>query len=117
MTGRTDEEGGYSLVFSTPGAFKGMSGGPILDEENKVVGVIGRGATDPLGSPTGLYLGIPISVLLASSYAQYVQPNQYASPSQQSSDALYLRQGEAPGITPPNVIYVPDQGDPPSTSY
>ncbi|NER36119.1 MAG: tetratricopeptide repeat protein [Oscillatoria sp. SIO1A7] len=52
---------GYSLVYNTSGNYKGMSGGPALDEEGRVVGINGEAAADLLDGPVGLYLGIPIN--------------------------------------------------------
>ena len=52
---------GYSLVYNTPGNYKGMSGGPVLDEEGGVVGINGQAAGDSITGTVGLYLAIPIN--------------------------------------------------------
>ena len=51
---------GYSLVYNTPGNYDGMSGGPVLDAQGKVIGINGEAVGDTLTGPVGLYLGIPI---------------------------------------------------------
>ncbi|PNJ90409.1 hypothetical protein CEP14_10675 [Cylindrospermopsis raciborskii C04] len=59
------EEGGYSLVYRI-GAFPGMSGGPILDEDGKLVGIHGK--TDyilvPPHDSTSEEYGIPLRTYL-----------------------------------------------------
>lgn len=58
---------GYSLVYAVQ-AFQGMSGGPILNEEGKLVGIhglsgtsIGGGGTATLGIPLKTYLSLASS--------------------------------------------------------
>jgi serine protease Do len=118
LTGYADppEEGGYSLIFQNSG-FRGLSGGPILDAEHKVVGIIGRGVRAPLDEGlTGLYLGIPISAFMDSQYARYVQASQYVSPGQQSDGVYYPVQREPPRPSNPPNVHIPTQADPPRTS-
>jgi len=55
------EDGGYALVYSNIGTYRGMSGGPLLNDRGQVVGINGRAAGDSLTGPVGLYLGIPIN--------------------------------------------------------
>ena len=59
------EKGGYSLVYRI-GAFPGMSGGPILDENGKLVGIHGK--TDyilvPPHDSTSEEYGIPLHTYL-----------------------------------------------------
>ncbi|NER36118.1 MAG: serine protease [Oscillatoria sp. SIO1A7] len=54
-------ERGYSLVYNTPGNYKGMSGGPVLDEQGKVLGINGEAVGNKQTGPVGLYLAIPIN--------------------------------------------------------
>jgi len=54
---------GYALLYTVQ-AFGGMSGGPILDEEGKLVGIHGRAETDPGGGGTAV-LGIPLNTYLS----------------------------------------------------
>ena len=117
LTGYADppEEGGYSLIFQSSG-FQGLSGGPILDAEHKVVGIIGRGARSLEEGLIGLYLGIPISAFMDSHYAQYVQASQYVNPGQQSDGVYYPVQREPPRPSNPPNVHIPTQADPPQTS-
>ncbi|NER36120.1 MAG: hypothetical protein F6J93_19395 [Oscillatoria sp. SIO1A7] len=52
---------GYSLIHNASGNYKGMSGGPVLDEEGRVVGINGQAAVDSITGPVGLFLAIPIN--------------------------------------------------------
>jgi tetratricopeptide (TPR) repeat protein len=54
---------GYALVY-TVNAFPGMSGGPILDEQGKLVGIHGRVKTRPDTNATTVY-GIPLKTYLS----------------------------------------------------
>ena len=54
-------DGGYELVYNTDGNFLGMSGGPVLTEDGKAIGVNGQGISHPIPGMVGLYLGIPIN--------------------------------------------------------
>lgn len=55
---------GYALVYNNE-AIPGMSGGPILDENSRVVGINGQ-ATQEGNTGTVLRLGIPINTFLAA---------------------------------------------------
>lgn len=55
---------GYALVYNNE-AIPGMSGGPMLDENGRVVGINGR-ATPQSDTGTVLRLGIPIKTFLAA---------------------------------------------------
>ncbi|TBR57420.1 hypothetical protein B4U84_15530 [Westiellopsis prolifica IICB1] len=61
---------GYAFDYTVQ-AFQGMSGGPILDEQGKLVGIHGRAGTDIGGGGTAV-LGIPLKTYL--SLAPSVQP-------------------------------------------
>jgi len=54
-------DGGYALVYNTTGNYKGMSGGPVLNQDSKVIGVNGLAISDPVIGMVGLSLGIPIN--------------------------------------------------------
>jgi WD40 repeat protein len=54
---------GYGFGYTVQ-AFQGMSGGPILDEEGKLVGIHGRAGTDVGGGGTAV-LGIPLKTYLS----------------------------------------------------
>jgi hypothetical protein len=56
-------ENGYALVY-TVNAFPGMSGGPIIDEKGKLVGIHGRAETRPDTNATTV-LGIPLKTYLS----------------------------------------------------
>ncbi|MGK7904098.1 MAG: GUN4 domain-containing protein [Hormoscilla sp.] len=55
---------GYALIYTNP-TRRGMSGGPVLDEEGRVIGIHGQGDHQD-GSKTGLNLAIPIESFLKS---------------------------------------------------
>ncbi|MEO0404895.1 MAG: hypothetical protein AAF193_08495, partial [Bacteroidota bacterium] len=110
------DEDGYSLIFSTPGAFRGMSGGPVIDDENRVIGIFGKEATTPIEGRSGLYLGVPISVFIDSPYSQYIQANQYFNPSRREDGVIYPIEGLPPVISEPNRVIVPRNGEPPCIS-
>ncbi|ALF52903.1 hypothetical protein ACX27_08590 [Nostoc piscinale CENA21] len=54
---------GYALVY-TVNAFPGMSGGPILDEQGKLIGIHGRSGTRPDTNATAVF-GIPLKTYLS----------------------------------------------------
>ncbi|MBD2513031.1 trypsin-like peptidase domain-containing protein [Nostoc muscorum FACHB-395] len=56
---------GYSLIYSNTTS-PGMSGGPVLDENGRLIGIHGRGARDNNNQKAGLNLGIPIKIFTAS---------------------------------------------------
>lgn len=55
-------QNGYALVYTVE-AFQGMSGGPILDEQGKLVGIQGRAATELGGGGIAVF-GIPLKTYL-----------------------------------------------------
>jgi WD40 repeat protein len=66
----TKPKDGYVFVYDI-GGFPGMSGGAILDEQGKLVGIHGRATTRPDTNATNV-LGIPLKTYL--SLASSVQP-------------------------------------------
>jgi serine protease Do len=109
-------EDGYSLTFSAPGAFQGMSGGPVLDEDSRIIGIIGQAAHDIEG-PVGIYLGIPISVFLNSGYGQYVQNSQYSGSREPGEEGPYYpTPGEKPRLSSSDPVFFPAPGEPPRIS-
>ncbi|MDZ7965263.1 MAG: trypsin-like peptidase domain-containing protein [Nostoc sp. DedSLP03] len=67
---------GYAFIY-TVNPLPGMSGGPILDEEGKLVGIHGRVRTRPDTNATTVY-GIPLKTYL--SLAPSVKPSAITSP-------------------------------------
>ncbi len=66
----TKPKKGYALVYSV-GGLPGMSGGPILNEDGKLVGIHGQAGTHP-GTNATTVLGIPLKTYL--SLASSAQP-------------------------------------------
>jgi len=65
IVGRQDpNQKGYALIYTNP-TRRGMSGGPVLDEEGRVIGIHGQGDRQD-GSKTGLNLAIPSESFLTS---------------------------------------------------
>ncbi|MFN6567807.1 serine protease [Dendronalium sp. ChiSLP03b] len=56
---------GYVLIYNN-NTHRGMSGGPVLDENGHLIGIHGRGARDNDGQKVGFNLGIPIKIFTAS---------------------------------------------------
>ncbi|ALF52902.1 hypothetical protein ACX27_08585 [Nostoc piscinale CENA21] len=59
----TNPKDGYTFVYYV-GGLPGMSGGPILDEQGKLVGIHGRASTRPDTNATTVY-GIPLKTYLS----------------------------------------------------
>ena len=53
---------GYALIYNNP-KLPGISGGPVLDEAGRVIGIHGQGDREN-GEKTGYKLGIPIQMFL-----------------------------------------------------
>ncbi|MBW4616500.1 MAG: serine protease [Desmonostoc vinosum HA7617-LM4] len=64
----TQPEEGYTLIYNN-NTHRGMSGGPVLDENGRLIGIHGRGARDGDGQKVGFNLGIPINLFVASKTA------------------------------------------------
>nr|WP_322678050.1 trypsin-like peptidase domain-containing protein [Nostoc sp. DedQUE03]MDZ7973366.1 trypsin-like peptidase domain-containing protein [Nostoc sp. DedQUE03] len=72
----TNPKDGYAFVYDI-GGFPGMSGGAILDEQGKLVGIHGRATTRPDTNAVTV-LGIPLKTYL--SLASSAQPPAITSP-------------------------------------
>jgi hypothetical protein len=64
IVGIQEPHNGYSLIYNNA-TRRGMSGGAVLNEEGKIVGIHGQGDEQD-GSKVGLNLGIPIKLFLDS---------------------------------------------------
>ncbi|MFM6222510.1 MAG: serine protease [Dolichospermum sp.] len=64
IVGIQEPQNGYSLIYNNA-TRRGMSGGAVLNEEGKIVGIHGQGDEQD-GSKVGLNLGIPIKLFLDS---------------------------------------------------
>jgi S1-C subfamily serine protease len=57
---------GYALIYNN-NTYKGMSGGPVVDENARLIGIHGRGTRDGTdGEKVGFNLGIPINIFMQS---------------------------------------------------
>ncbi|MDZ7957251.1 MAG: serine protease, partial [Aulosira sp. DedQUE10] len=77
---------GYAFIY-TVNAFPDMSGGPILDEQGKLVGIHGRAITNPDTNATTV-LGIPLRTYLR--LAASAKPPTITSPPVNSSTKFSL---------------------------
>ncbi|WP_445636353.1 hypothetical protein NSTC745_01242 [Nostoc sp. DSM 114161] len=66
---------GYTFSYAV-NALPGMSGGPILDEQGKVVGINGRAEVNQITGTANLVLGIPINTYIRLASAQPAKPPQ-----------------------------------------
>ncbi|MBD2611881.1 trypsin-like peptidase domain-containing protein [Nostoc punctiforme FACHB-252] len=78
----TNPKDGYAFVYDI-GGFPGMSGGAILDEQGKLVGIHGRATTRPDTNATTV-LGIPLKTYLQlTGFSTKFSPAVTKNPSQQ----------------------------------
>ncbi|MCC5638311.1 serine protease [Nostoc sp. CHAB 5844] len=57
---------GYALIYNNT-TYRGMSGGPVLDDNGRLIGIHGQGARDTVGGEkVGFNLGIPIKIFINS---------------------------------------------------
>ncbi|NJM68031.1 MAG: tetratricopeptide repeat protein [Acaryochloris sp. RU_4_1] len=62
---QTGDKDGYGLLYGNNTA-PGMSGGPVLDANGRLIGIHGRAAGDQERGKVGINLGIPINLFLRS---------------------------------------------------
>ncbi|MFM7407778.1 MAG: trypsin-like peptidase domain-containing protein [Cuspidothrix sp.] len=76
------QDGGYTLVYRI-GAFPGMSGGPILNEDGKLVGIHGltKSVSLGIGRSTPEEYGIPLQTFLNASSISRSSPPPITRPS------------------------------------
>ncbi|MBD2299437.1 trypsin-like peptidase domain-containing protein [Nostoc sp. FACHB-87] len=95
-TNSQDKEG-YTLIYSNT-TYRGMSGGPVLDDNGRLIGIHGRGARSD-GEKVGFNLGIPINIFVNS---KAVRTLKLAIPISQPKDKP--ASANVPAIGRPSVI-------------
>ncbi|MBW4646108.1 MAG: serine protease [Goleter apudmare HA4340-LM2] len=90
---------GYTLIHNI-NTFPGMSGGPLVDENGRLIGIHGRGARDTDGQKVGFNLGIPINIFMESEIAK----------------KLGLVVDKSPIVVQPKPHNAPPSGRPPKVS-
>ncbi|MBE9204962.1 trypsin-like peptidase domain-containing protein [Nostoc sp. LEGE 06077] len=95
-TNSQDKEG-YTLIYSNT-TYRGMSGGPVLDDNGRLIGIHGRGARSG-GEKVGFNLGIPIKIFINS---QAVNTLKFSIPISQPKDRP--ASANVPTIGRPSVI-------------
>lgn len=91
-------EDGYALIYSNT-THSGMSGGPVLDDNGRLIGIHGRGARDDDNIKVGFNLGIPIKLFINS---KAVSTLKLAIPITQPKDKP--ASANVPAIGRPSVI-------------
>jgi serine protease Do len=123
------QTGGYSLVYTNK-TLPGMSGGPVFDQEARLVGI--HGAADGQSQTleklnarvfmkTGFNLGIPINTFLAASGAKGIQGQiALATPDRPEGSGQNIMLQSAPWkppvSTPPRAVSMAPAGVPVSDS-
>jgi serine protease Do len=64
---------GYELLYGNSTA-PGMSGGPVIDTNGRVIGIHGRAAGNQVSGKVGINLGIPINLILAPCSSSGAEP-------------------------------------------
>ena len=106
---------GYAIVHTSPSR-PGMSGGPILDAEGRLIGVNGQSFIDPNSNAVEFY-GIPVSTYISwqesnSPPIAALAPSDNDSPTDLSSNNAPTPKPESSSDSPPNnnntqIAYVP----------
>jgi tetratricopeptide (TPR) repeat protein len=99
---------GYALLYSND-TLPGMSGGPVLNEQGRLIGIHGRADTSNRGQAseinsnivvkTGFNLGIPINTFLSAVAKSepklaFRTPTPTVSPQQSTTNNFYLQAGD-----------------------
>lgn len=96
IVGIQQPQNGYSLIYNNA-TRRGMSGGAVLNEEGKVIGIHGQGDEQD-GSKVGLNLGIPIKLFLDAPKLipapANIKPNTKISPSLSPNKPLPVNPNE-----------------------
>lgn len=67
---KSPPQDGYALIYDN-NTYPGMSGGAVLDENGRLIGIHGQGARDKTdGQKVGFNLGIPINTFMQSNIAR-----------------------------------------------
>ncbi len=97
----------YSLVFNTP-TKSGMSGGPILNEQGRLVGIHGQSRVDPRTEGID-FLGIPIQIYIRHGSPTAKRLQAQANPIERQPES----QPERPPVqTPPGTPLLPNTKPP-----